>query len=91
MCMTFSLQLFDSRSIEKEKNRTIQDRERQNTAIRSIETSLHAMQLNERDLNNEIREKTNLEERIEAMRQEIAVFMTNMKVLSKIISSSHNS
>ena len=91
MCMTFSLQLFDSRSIEKEKNRTIQDRERQNAAIRSIETSLHAMQLNERDLNNEIREKTNLEERIEAMRQEIAVFMTNMKVLSKIISSSHNS
>lgn len=69
-----------SRSIEKEKFHAIQDRERQNAAIRSIETSLHAMELNERDLNNEIRERSNLEERIEAMRQEIAVFTNKMKV-----------
>jgi hypothetical protein len=41
------------------------------------------MELNERDLNNEIREKTNLEGRIEVMRQEIGAFMINLKVLSK--------
>lgn len=77
------------RSIEKEKFHAIQDRERQNAAIRSIETSLHAMELNERDLNNEIRERSNLEERIEAMRQEIAVFTNKMKNLDTRISEAH--
>lgn len=75
-----------SRAIEKEKNHTMQERERQNAAIRSIETSLHAMELSERDLNNEIREKNSLEGRIEAMRQEIAVFTSTMKVPSHLTS-----
>jgi len=70
-----------SRLLEREKQNTMQDRERQNAAMRTIETSLHAMELNERDLNNEIREKTNLEGRIEAMRQEIVVLTNKMKVL----------
>jgi hypothetical protein len=41
------------------------------------------MELNERDLNNEIREKKNLEGRTEAMRQEIVVLTDKMKVCSK--------
>jgi hypothetical protein len=43
------------------------------------------MELNERDLNSEIREKKNLEGRIEAMRQEIVVLTDKMKVGQKVI------
>jgi hypothetical protein len=68
--------------IEKDKNNFMQSRDRQNVAIRNTETSLHAMELNERDLNNEIREMNNLEGQIEAMRQEIIAFTQKLKVSS---------
>lgn len=41
------------------------------------------MELRERDLNNEIREKTALEGQIETMKQEIVKFTTTSKVQPK--------
>ena len=49
--------------------------------MRTIETSLHTMELKDRDLNNEIRQKTALEERIEVMKQDIVTFTGKLKVL----------
>jgi len=45
-----------------------------------MENNLHSMELKERDLKNDIREKVALEERVGAMRQEIAAFNNRIKV-----------
>lgn len=70
------------RSNEREKQTITLERERQNASLRTIETSLHGMELSERDLTNEIREKEALEERIEVMQKEIVNFTNKIKVIS---------
>jgi len=58
------------------------ERERIKDAIRTIENNLHSMELKERDLKNEIRDKDALEKRMEEMKQEINAFTIRMKVSS---------
>lgn len=70
-----------SRANERERQSLTTERDRQNSAIRTFETSLHQMELRERDLNNEIREKSALEERVETMRTEVTTFTAKMKVI----------
>lgn len=79
-----------SRTNEREKQSIIIERDRQNAAIRTIETNLHTMELRERDLNNEIREKSALEGQIEVMKQDIIKFTTKSKVLLEECTSSDN-
>ncbi|RDB18009.1 DNA repair protein rad50 [Hypsizygus marmoreus] len=74
------------RALEREKQNILADRDRQKDAVRTIENSLHSMELKERDLQNEIREKTVLEERIETMNREIATSTSRIKDLDVSIS-----
>lgn len=69
---------------EREKQSLITERERQNTAIRTLEANLHKMELRERDLANELREKSSLEERIEVTKKEIVAFTGRLKVQRSI-------
>lgn len=61
-----------------------QERERQNQAISSHEKELHAMQLNESKLRNDINERQNLEERIGYYKKEIASCAAKSKVCSML-------
>lgn len=56
------------------------ERDRQSNAIRTYEGDLHAMQLRESTLTNQIRDKTALEERVETMQKEITAFTARTKV-----------
>ncbi|KAF5382729.1 hypothetical protein D9615_002851 [Tricholomella constricta] len=76
----------DEASAELEKQQLMSERERQKDAVRTIENSLHSMELKERDLTNEIRDKHALEKRMEEMKQEITAFTTRMKDLDISIS-----
>ncbi|KAG5639217.1 hypothetical protein H0H81_005696 [Sphagnurus paluster] len=73
------------RTVEREKQQLISERERQKDSVRTIENGLHSLELKERDLQNEIRDKDALEKRMEAMKQEIINFTTRMKDLDVII------
>jgi hypothetical protein len=57
-----------------------QERDRQSQAISSNEKELHAMQLNESRLRNEIREREHLEERIDHHKKDIATCVAKSKV-----------
>lgn len=91
--LVHSLTTLYSRAVEREKQTLNAERERQKDVVRTIEHSLHSMELNERDLQNEIREKATLEERLEVMKTEILTFTGRLKVfrikpfLSKLIRS----
>jgi DNA repair protein RAD50 len=61
----------------------VNERERQNNAARKFEIDIHDMQLRERDLTSDLRDKTALEERIEVMKKEIVTFTSRLKVSFK--------
>jgi len=54
--------------------------ENQNRVTHDLESKLHQMELEERDLVNKIRDKDRLEEDIERMKQEMANFSGEYKV-----------
>jgi DNA repair protein RAD50 len=56
------------------------ERERMNNALRSYEGDIHAMQMQENTLNNQLRDMTTLEERIATMKKEIVTFTARVKV-----------
>ncbi|KAG5648426.1 hypothetical protein DXG03_005000 [Asterophora parasitica] len=74
------------RSVEREKQLLLAERERQRDAIRTVESSVHSMELKERDLATEIRERDALEKRMEDMKQDIVSFTARMKDLDASIS-----
>ncbi|KAF9463040.1 hypothetical protein BDZ94DRAFT_1362864 [Collybia nuda] len=76
----------DLRANEREKQTIMIERDRQLAAIRAIETGLHTMELKERDLNNEIREKTKLEGQIDVMKHDVIKFTNMLKGLDVSIS-----
>jgi hypothetical protein len=64
---------------DREKQNLINERERQNTAIRTFENDLNEMKIRENNLTNEIRDKTSLEERIETLKKEIVSLTATSK------------
>lgn len=69
-----------SRKNEREKQALILERERQTSTARNFESSLHQMELNEKDLTNNLREKSALEDRVEQMKKEIVSLNNQLKV-----------
>ncbi|KAG6912040.1 hypothetical protein DXG01_002014, partial [Tephrocybe rancida] len=67
------------RSIEREKSQITSERERQKEALRLIENSIHEMEMKEKDLINEAKEKDNIEKSIAEMKQEITSSATRTK------------
>jgi len=66
---------------EREKQALITERERQSNLVRSIEADLHQMELQEKTLASQIREKATLEETVEMMRREVVTFTAELKVI----------
>jgi DNA repair protein RAD50 len=73
---------FPRRNLERAKQHLMNDRERQRETVRTIENNVHSMELKERDLKTEIREKTALEERVESMKKDIITFNSRLKVVT---------
>ncbi|KAF8895513.1 hypothetical protein BD779DRAFT_1640508 [Infundibulicybe gibba] len=67
------------RANDRDKQNVTAERERHNTTIRTLETKLHGMELNERDLNNQIKDKIAVEEKIESMKTAIVSFANELK------------
>lgn len=72
---------------ERERSNLSSERERQNNLIRTLEGDIHSLELTKRDLAAKLRDKTTCEERIATMKQEIADFTVQSKVMSKSIDS----
>ncbi|KAL1950586.1 hypothetical protein VTO73DRAFT_5710 [Trametes versicolor] len=71
----------DLRTNEREKQNLLTDRDRQNTALRSLETDLHRLELEESQCRNQLRDKDELERRIAEMRAEISAANVRLKDL----------
>ena len=56
------------------------DRETKNSALRAHETDLHRLELEESECRNQLRDKDELERRIEEMKAEIAAGNVRLKV-----------
>ncbi|CDO71491.1 hypothetical protein BN946_scf184909.g85 [Trametes cinnabarina] len=69
------------RTNEREKQNLLADRDRQNAALRSLETDLHRLELEESQCQNQLRDKDELERRIAEMKAEIAAANTRLKEL----------
>jgi DNA repair protein RAD50 len=69
------------RNTEKEKQNLQNDRERRNNIIRTHETDLHQLQLQETDLRSKVREKEALQRSVEAMQLEMTSLTNQLKVL----------
>ncbi|GLB38321.1 putative repair protein [Lyophyllum shimeji] len=74
------------RASEREKQKLQAERERQTTSLRTIEHSVHSLELKERDLATEMRERDALETRMAEMKQEIGAFTMRIKALDLSIS-----
>ena len=68
------------RNTEKEKQNLQNDRERRNNIIRTHETDLHQLQLQETDLRGKVREKEALQRSVEAMQLEMTSLANQLKV-----------
>ncbi|KAG6831939.1 hypothetical protein H0H92_006540 [Tricholoma furcatifolium] len=73
------------RDIEREKSQLMSDRERQKEALRVIENSIHELEMKEKDLISEVKEKEKLESTISKMKQEITTFVARTKDLDATI------
>ncbi|KAI0670775.1 hypothetical protein C8Q78DRAFT_1078750 [Trametes maxima] len=71
----------DLRTNEREKQIFVTDRERQNTALHSLEKELHRLELDESECRNQLRDKDELERRIAEMKSEIAAATSRLKEL----------
>ncbi|KAF8476550.1 P-loop containing nucleoside triphosphate hydrolase protein [Russula ochroleuca] len=69
------------RNTEKEKQNLQNDRERRNNIIRTHETELHQLQLQETDLRSKVREKEALQRSVEAMQLEMTSLTNQLKEL----------
>ncbi|KNZ73056.1 DNA repair protein RAD50 [Termitomyces sp. J132] len=67
------------RSLEREKSQITTERERQKEALRLIENSIHEMEMKEKDLISEVKEKEKVEKSIAEMQQEIITFTNRTK------------
>ncbi|KIK01859.1 hypothetical protein K443DRAFT_678003 [Laccaria amethystina LaAM-08-1] len=67
------------RQVALDRGSITADRDRQNNIVRTHETSLHQMELKERDLLSEIREKNNLEEQVVKMKNDVVLHTAQLK------------
>ncbi|KII86927.1 hypothetical protein PLICRDRAFT_665598 [Plicaturopsis crispa FD-325 SS-3] len=67
------------RTNEREKQSLSADKERLINLTRTLENDLYSLQIQENNLNNRLRDKTALEERIETMKGEIVTFTDRLK------------
>ncbi|RPD62360.1 hypothetical protein L227DRAFT_34009 [Lentinus tigrinus ALCF2SS1-6] len=73
------------RANEREKQRLLTDRDSKNSALRTHETELHRLELEESECRNQLRDKDELERRIEEMKTEIAAANIRLKDLDSRI------
>ncbi|KAI0822321.1 hypothetical protein BC628DRAFT_691139 [Trametes gibbosa] len=71
----------DLRTCEREKQNLQTDRDRQNSALRSLETDLHRLELEESQCQNQLHDKDELERRITEMKTEIGTANARLKDL----------
>ncbi|KAG6830973.1 hypothetical protein H0H87_006624 [Tephrocybe sp. NHM501043] len=76
----------DLRSLEREKTQITAERDRQKEALRLIENTIHEMEMKEKDLINESKEKDKIEKSIADMKEEITTFTARTKDLEVKIS-----
>lgn len=69
------------RNTEKEKQNLQNDRERRNNILRTHETELHQLQLQETDVRSKVREKEALQKSVEAMQLEMGSLNNQLKVM----------
>ncbi|KAG6854661.1 hypothetical protein C0991_003309 [Blastosporella zonata] len=74
------------RSLEREKTQITAERDRQKEALRLIENSIHEMEMREKDLINDAKEKDKIEKNIAAMKEDITTFTARAKNLDVKIS-----
>ncbi|KAG6897072.1 hypothetical protein C0992_004313 [Termitomyces sp. T32_za158] len=74
------------RALEREKSQITTERERQKETLRLIENSIHEMEMKEKDLITEAKEKEKVEKGIAEMQQEINIFTNRTKELDIKIS-----
>ncbi len=74
------------RANEREKQSLLVDRDAKNNAVRTHETELHRLELEESECRNKLRDKDELERRIEEMKAEIVAANTRLKVPSCVLS-----
>ncbi|KAH7885017.1 ALG6, ALG8 glycosyltransferase family-domain-containing protein [Phlebopus sp. FC_14] len=65
---------------ERERQAIMTERDRQNSSLRTYESDLHAMEKEENNLSNQIRDKDLMEERIVTMTNEITALNVKLKV-----------
>ena len=65
---------------DRKKDNLIQDRESKNAVLRQLEADLHRKELEESECRNRLRDKDELERRIEEMKAEIATAQARLKV-----------
>ena len=70
----------DRRANERERQRIQAERDTKNSVLRTHETDLHRLELEESECRNQLRDKDELERRIEEMKAEIAAANTRLKV-----------
>ncbi|PIL22506.1 hypothetical protein GSI_15195 [Ganoderma sinense ZZ0214-1] len=66
---------------DREKDNLVRDRESKNSTLRQLGDELHKKELEESECRNQLRDKDELERRIEEMRAEIATAQTRLKDL----------
>ncbi|KAK2465331.1 hypothetical protein APHAL10511_002685 [Amanita phalloides] len=67
------------RVCDKERQHLMQERDRQHSALRAQENTLHQMELNERDMATKLREMTKLEEQIIAHKKDVTTLQAKLK------------
>ncbi len=65
---------------DREKDNLVRDRESKNSTLRQLGDELHKKELEESECRNQLRDKDELERRIEEMRAEIATAQVRLKV-----------
>lgn len=76
-----SMKYFNSNDLGKERQNLMNERDRQNKLLQTLQGELHDMQLKERDLASILREKENMEENIAQWKKDIETYQENVKVL----------
>lgn len=71
---------FRSRANERERQSLSTERERQLGALRTLESDLQRMRLDEAEMKSQLRDKADLERRIAEMRKDIANVNSQAKV-----------
>lgn len=65
---------------DREKDNLVRDRESKNSTLRQLGDELHKKELEESECRNQLRDKDELERRIEEMRAEITTAQARLKV-----------